>query len=49
MGLGMIALAFSAVYRSASGKSEPAPAPASTPLTEVTGAGAFMDRVGRQP
>ncbi|MEU3773299.1 hypothetical protein AB0F11_08810 [Streptomyces sp. NPDC032472] len=51
MGLGMVALAFSAVYRSASSKAEPAPAPApaSTPLTEVTGAGAFMDRVGRQP
>lgn len=49
MGLGMIALAFSAVYRSAASDSEPAPAPASTPMGEVTGAGAFMDRVGRQP
>ncbi|RSS91386.1 hypothetical protein EF903_11105 [Streptomyces sp. WAC05292] len=49
MGLGMVALAFSAVYRSASGGSEPAPAPSSTPLREVTGAGAFMEPVGRQP
>ncbi|MET9963134.1 hypothetical protein ABZ128_29385 [Streptomyces sp. NPDC006326] len=49
MGLGMVALAFSAVYRSASGEAEPAPAPASTPRTEVTGAGAFMYPVGRQP
>ncbi|MFE4259637.1 hypothetical protein [Streptomyces sp. NPDC056883] len=49
MGLGMIALAFSAVYRSAASDAEPAPAPASTPMGEVTGAGAFMDRVSRQP
>ncbi|MCJ0870768.1 hypothetical protein [Streptomyces sp. AP-93] len=49
MGLGMIALAFSAVYRSAASDAEQAPAPASTPMGEVTGAGAFMDRVGRQP
>ncbi|GGZ74695.1 hypothetical protein [Streptomyces subrutilus] len=49
MGLGMIALAFSAVYRSAAGEADPAPAPASTPLREVGGAGAFMEPVGRQP
>ncbi|MCX5407275.1 hypothetical protein OHA37_25835 [Streptomyces sp. NBC_00335] len=49
MGLGMIALAFSAVYRSAASDAEQAPAPASTPMGEVTGAGAFMDRVSRQP
>ncbi|MCY0948821.1 hypothetical protein [Streptomyces sp. H27-S2] len=49
LGLGMVALAFSAVYRSASGQADPAPAPASTPLGEVSGAGAFMDPVGRQP
>lgn len=49
MGLGMVALAFSAVYRSASGAADPAPAPASTPLREVTGAGAFTYPVGRQP
>ncbi|MFE9562175.1 hypothetical protein ACFYM0_13815 [Streptomyces sp. NPDC006487] len=49
MGLGMIALAFSAVYRSAASDAEQAPAPASTPLGEVTGAGAFMDRAIRQP
>ncbi|MFE2287051.1 hypothetical protein ACFXDJ_23140 [Streptomyces sp. NPDC059443] len=49
MGLGMVALAFSAVYRSAAAGTDPAPAPASTPMGEVTGAGKFMDRVGRQP
>lgn len=49
MGLGMVALAFSAVYRSASGEADPAPAPASTPLTEVSGAGAFTHPVARQP
>ncbi|MGW0362645.1 SCO2584 family spore wall biosynthesis protein [Streptomyces sp. NPDC002990] len=49
MGLGMVALAFSAVYRSASGGADPAPAPASTPLREVTGADAFTYPVGRQP
>lgn len=49
MGLGMVALAFSAVYRSASSDADHAPAPASTPLTEVSGAGAFMYPVGRQP
>ncbi|MEV6688240.1 hypothetical protein ACIGQE_06585 [Streptomyces sp. NPDC053429] len=49
MGLGMVALAFSAVYRSAEADSDPAPAPASTPLREVTGAGAFTYPVGRQP
>jgi hypothetical protein len=49
MGLGMVALAFSAVYRSASGEPEPAPAPASTPLKEVSSVGAFMDPAGRQP
>lgn len=49
MGLGMIALAFSAVYRSAAGEAEPAPAPASTPLREVTGVGAFTYPSGRQP
>ncbi|MFD7097434.1 SCO2584 family spore wall biosynthesis protein [Streptomyces xanthophaeus] len=49
MGLGMVALAFSAVYRSASGEADPAPAPASTPLGEVTGVGAFTYPVGRQP
>ncbi|MFJ8013980.1 hypothetical protein [Streptomyces sp. NPDC096339] len=49
MGLGMIALAFSAVYRSASGEADPAPAPASTPLKEVTGVGAFTYPSGRQP
>ncbi|MFF3426567.1 hypothetical protein [Streptomyces sp. NPDC002602] len=49
MGLGMIALAFSAVYRSASGDADHAPAPASTPQREVTGVGAFTYPVGRQP
>ncbi|MGW7191362.1 SCO2584 family spore wall biosynthesis protein [Streptomyces sp. NPDC054838] len=49
MGLGMVALAFSAVYRSADGDPDPAPAPSSTPLREVTGAGAFTYPVGRQP
>ena len=49
MGLGMVALAFSAVYRSASGEGDPVPAPASTPLTEVTGTGAFMHPASRQP
>ncbi|MEV7724166.1 hypothetical protein AB0P15_05460 [Streptomyces sp. NPDC087917] len=49
MGLGMVALAFSAVYRSAAGEADPAPAPASTPLGEVTGVGAFTYPVGRQP
>ncbi|MEU9372955.1 hypothetical protein AB0D94_04165 [Streptomyces sp. NPDC048255] len=49
MGLGMVALAFSAVYRSASSEADPAPAPASTPLREVTGVGAFTYPVGRQP
>ncbi|MGW5850166.1 SCO2584 family spore wall biosynthesis protein [Streptomyces sp. NPDC055254] len=49
MGLGMVALAFSAVYRSASGGSDPAPAPASTPLREVTGVGAFTYPSDRQP
>ncbi|MFF4847351.1 hypothetical protein [Streptomyces sp. NPDC001194] len=49
MGLGMVALAFSAVYRSASSDADHAPAPATTPLTEVTGAGAFTYPVGRQP
>ncbi|MFB9581864.1 SCO2584 family spore wall biosynthesis protein [Streptomyces goshikiensis] len=49
MGLSMVALAFSAVYRSASGSAEPAPAPASTPLGEVTGAGAFTYPAVRQP
>ncbi|MEU8432225.1 hypothetical protein AB0F18_04835 [Streptomyces sp. NPDC029216] len=49
MGLGMVALAFSAVYRSAAGDADPAPAPASTPLGEVTGVGAFTYPVGRQP
>ncbi|MFJ3881803.1 hypothetical protein ACIPW5_30720 [Streptomyces sp. NPDC090077] len=49
MGLGMVALAFSAVYRSAAGDQDPAPAPASTPLREVTGVGAFTYPVGRQP
>lgn len=49
MGLGMVALAFSAVYRSAAGEAEPAPAPASTPLGEVTGVGAFTYPSGRQP
>ncbi|UQX01134.1 hypothetical protein [Streptomyces sp. RerS4] len=49
MGLGMVALAFSAVYRSAAGERDPAPAPASTPLREVTGVGAFTYPVGRQP
>ncbi|MCJ1677371.1 hypothetical protein MTF65_08455 [Streptomyces sp. APSN-46.1] len=49
MGLGMVALAFSAVYRSAAGAAKPAPAPSSTPLREVTGAGAFTYPAGRQP
>ncbi|MFD4244888.1 hypothetical protein ACFWP3_25345 [Streptomyces sp. NPDC058525] len=49
MGLGMVALAFSAVYRSAAGEAEPAPAPASTPLREVTGVGAFTYPSDRQP
>ncbi|MEW1636666.1 hypothetical protein AB0469_21605 [Streptomyces sp. NPDC093801] len=49
MGLGMVALAFSAVYRSAAGEADPAPAPASTPLGEVAGVGAFTYPVGRQP
>ncbi|MFJ6796696.1 hypothetical protein [Streptomyces sp. NPDC091268] len=49
MGLGMVALAFSAVYRSAAADPDPAPAPASTPLGEVSGAGAFTHPVGRQP
>ncbi|OKK19511.1 hypothetical protein AMK16_15570 [Streptomyces sp. CB00455] len=49
MGLGMIALAFSAVYRSAAGEGDPAPAPASTPSREVTGVGAFTYPSGRQP
>ncbi|MFK0235891.1 hypothetical protein EDE04_4564 [Streptomyces sp. 2132.2] len=49
MGLGMVALAFSAVYRSASSDADHAPAPATTPLTEVTGAGAFTYPVARQP
>ncbi|MFJ3924066.1 hypothetical protein [Streptomyces sp. NPDC090022] len=50
MGVGMVALAFSAVYRAVSDDPEPqAPAPASTPLTEVTGTGAFMYPAGRQP
>ncbi|MFE2527141.1 hypothetical protein ACFXEL_23150 [Streptomyces sp. NPDC059382] len=49
MGLGMIALAFSAVYRSPSGDADHAPAPASTPQREVTGVGAFTYPVGRQP
>lgn len=49
MGLGMVALAFSAVYRVAASDAEPAPAPASTPMGEVTGAVKFMDRAGRQP
>lgn len=49
MGLGMVALAFSAVYRSASGGTDPAPAPASTPLREVTGVGAFTYPSDRQP
>lgn len=49
MGLGMVALAFSAVYRSAAGDSDPAPAPASTPGREVTGVGAFTYPSVRQP
>ncbi|WP_411105468.1 hypothetical protein [Streptomyces sp. cmx-4-9] len=49
MGLGMVALAFSAVYRSAASEADPAPAPASTPLGEVTGVGAFTYPAGRQP
>ncbi|MGW7438334.1 SCO2584 family spore wall biosynthesis protein [Streptomyces sp. NPDC054849] len=49
MGLGMVALAFSAVYRSASGEADPAPAPASTPRGEVTGVGAFTHPSVRQP
>ncbi|MFJ6754135.1 MULTISPECIES: hypothetical protein [unclassified Streptomyces] len=49
MGLGMVALAFSAVYRSASGEADPAPAPASTPRREVTGVGAFTYPSVRQP
>ncbi|MGR4879073.1 hypothetical protein ACIPUC_06520 [Streptomyces sp. LARHCF249] len=49
MGLGMVALAFSAVYRSASREADPAPAPASTPLREVTGVGAFTYPSDRQP
>ncbi|MFI8342310.1 hypothetical protein ACIF8W_19935 [Streptomyces sp. NPDC085639] len=49
MGLGMVALAFSAVYRSASGEADPAPAPASTPRGEVTGVGAFTYPSVRQP
>ncbi|MEU3404087.1 hypothetical protein ABZ766_09085 [Streptomyces sp. NPDC006670] len=49
MGLGMVALAFSAVYRSAAGEADPAPAPASTPLGEVAGVGAFTYPVVRQP
>ncbi|MEV6953299.1 hypothetical protein [Streptomyces sp. NPDC051183] len=52
MGLGMVALAFSAVYRSAAADADPAgpaPLPASTPMGEVTGAKAFTQPVGRQP
>ncbi|MEV8535137.1 hypothetical protein [Streptomyces sp. NPDC051211] len=49
MGIGMVALAFIAVYRSASGDSGQAPPPARTPLTEVRGDGAFTHPVGRQP
>lgn len=49
MGLGMVALAFSAVYRSAAGEADPAPTPASTPLGEVAGVGAFTYPAGRQP
>ncbi|MBW5481363.1 SCO2584 family spore wall biosynthesis protein [Streptomyces bambusae] len=50
MGIGMVALAFTAVYRGASNDPEPpAPAPSSTPLTEVTGTGAFMYPASRQP
>ncbi|MFE9632976.1 hypothetical protein [Streptomyces sp. NPDC006463] len=49
MGLGMVALAFSAVYRSAAGETDPAPAPASTPRKEVTGIGAFTYPSDRQP
>ncbi|MFD9339268.1 hypothetical protein ACFWBF_33490 [Streptomyces sp. NPDC060028] len=49
MGLGMVALAFSAVYRSAAADTDPAPVPAATPMGEVTGAGAFTHPVGRQP
>lgn len=49
MGLGMVALAFSAVYRSAAGETDPAPAPASTPRKEVTGIGAFTYPSHRQP
>lgn len=49
MGLGMVALAFSAVYRNASGEADPAPAPASTPLREVGDVGAFTYPVVRQP
>ncbi|WP_374773931.1 hypothetical protein OG756_13820 [Streptomyces sp. NBC_01310] len=49
MGLGMVALAFSAVYRSAAGEADHAPAPASTPRGEVTGVGAFTYPSVRQP
>ncbi|MFI5620183.1 hypothetical protein [Streptomyces sp. NPDC051567] len=49
LGLGMVALAFSAVYRSAPGEADHVPVPASTPLREVTGADAFTHPVVRQP
>lgn len=53
MGIGMVALAFTAVYRGASGSSgDPGqtPPPASrTPLTEVGGGGAFTHPAVRQP
>ncbi|MCB5178192.1 SCO2584 family spore wall biosynthesis protein [Streptomyces antimicrobicus] len=50
MGVGMVALAFTAVYRGAANDPEPpAPAPTTSPLTEVTGTGAFMYPVSRQP
>ncbi|MEU9027831.1 hypothetical protein AB0D46_09890 [Streptomyces sp. NPDC048383] len=49
MGLGMVALAFSAVYRNTSGEADPTPTPASTPLREVGDVGAFTYPVVRQP
>ncbi|MET3983765.1 hypothetical protein [Streptomyces sp. PvR034] len=53
MGVGMVTLAFSAVYRGAASDPDPAPrpapAPASTPLAEVTGSGEFTHPVVRQP
>ncbi|MFF5444685.1 hypothetical protein [Streptomyces sp. NPDC012888] len=49
MGVGMVALAFTAVYRGSTGDDGQGPPPARTPLTEVSGDGAFTYPVGRQP